>query len=92
MIMATWGFISFIVLSIGVLLSLAEFSCTEMDEVGGWGEVWGWGLFLWCFMCSFFHYIYSFSTRGGEFNPSTNQRYEKNTIDKIPLMSIHLKC
>lgn len=33
MIMAIWIFISVIVLSIGVLLSLAEFSCTEMDGV-----------------------------------------------------------
>lgn len=34
MIMVIWGFISVIVLSIGMLLSLAEFTCSEMD----WGR------------------------------------------------------
>lgn len=34
MIMAIWGFISVTLLSVGMLLSLAEFTFTEID---GWG-------------------------------------------------------
>lgn len=51
-------FISVILLSIGMFLSLTEFTFTEMD--------WGRGLFLRCFMPSFFHYIYSFGRQVGE--------------------------
>lgn len=41
MIMAIWGFISVTLLSVGMLLSLADFTFTEIDGWGVRGGGWG---------------------------------------------------